>query len=383
MRWFLREGMVAGNVSFGRSATAFVAIASTQALIVLAPLNGRAFELEYQNECYEVTNTSTAFGSFANGKEQPWWSSKDLASSFAAAGAEVGQVDNLLFAYRERGDFAYASVFSRGRIFEAAAHVNVQYDYGVATKSKCSDLGDKPSEEIIGDGSLNVGVPIAISRSPDNMIRLALNILPRNPIATGGKSLQEYQNDLVDTLFERMPLRRFHVAVSSSDADQSVISVDDVDYQEDSSLAGQYLEKDGLSAWVKGFGGSTSAFKYIESAYGEFGNWKSTHGGTALGVDYALSDDFKFGVYGNWGNVNVTYLGLAGGDWSPNGWGGGLTATYAKENFYAQGLFGATGFSGTHNRYLLSVGSFGGGNAFSTKRTTSYVGALRVGSPQQ
>ena len=126
IKLFLHGGMVAGNVSFGRSATAFVAIASTQALIVLAPLNGLAFELEYQNECYEVTNTSTAFGSFANGKEQPWWGSKDLASSFAAAGAEVGQVDNLLFAYRERGDFAYASVFSRGRIYEAAAHINVQ-----------------------------------------------------------------------------------------------------------------------------------------------------------------------------------------------------------------------------------------------------------------
>ncbi|PWL23296.1 MAG: hypothetical protein DCO99_04885 [Synechococcus sp. XM-24] len=268
------------------------------------------------------------------------------------------------------------------------------YDYSTVTGATPSCRNNEISNELPdifpeldfdldpGDGGIE-DVPVAILPTLDGFIRLGLNILPRNPIATGGKSLQEYQNDLVDTLFERMPLRRFDVSSLPSGGDEISVSLDDVDYQEDPSLAGQYLEKDGLSAWVKGFGGSTSAFQYVESAYGEFGNWKSTHGGTALGVDYSLSDDFKLGVYGNWGNVNVTYLGLAGGDWSPNGWGGGLTATYAKENFYAQGLFGATGFSGTHNRYLLSVGSFGGGTAFATKNTTSYIGALRVGSPQQ
>ena len=75
------------------------------------------------------------------------------------------------------------------------------------------------------NGQIGDYLPVAFVASRSNAIRLALNILPRNPIATGGKSLQEYQNDLVDTLFERMPLRRFDVSSLPSGGDEIVFSV--------------------------------------------------------------------------------------------------------------------------------------------------------------
>ena len=80
------------------------------------------------------------------------------------------------------------------------------------------------------------------------------------------------------------------------------------------SLTKQYLESDRLTAWIKGFAGSTSAFNYLETGYGEFGNWESSHGGTALGVDYALSDTFRIGAFGNWGNVSMNHINRGGGD---------------------------------------------------------------------
>ena len=226
-------------------------------------------------------------------------------------------------------------------------------------------------------------MPIAFEPTADNYIRLALNIFPRNPIATGGKALQESQNDLVDTVFEQAPVRRFSV-IDSDDSSATVsFSRDGLDFAEDLSLTKQYLESDRLTAWIKGFAGSTSAFNYLETRYGEFGNWESSHGGTALGVDNALSDTFRIGAFGNLGNVSMNHINRGGGDWNSNGWGGGLTATYAQDNFYAQGLLGASAFSGTHRRYLLPVGSYQGSTAKGTKESTSYVGALRVGSPQQ
>ena len=111
--------------------------------------------------------------------------------------------------------------------------------------------------------------------------------------------------------------------IDSDDSSATVsFSHDGLDFAEDLSLTKQYLESDRLTAWTKGFAGSTSAFNYLETRYGEFGNWESSHGGTALGVDYALSDTFRIGAFGNWGNVSMNHINRGGGDWNCNGWGG-------------------------------------------------------------
>ena len=55
-------------------------------------------------------------------------------------------------------------------------------------------------------------------------------------------------------------------------------------------------------------------------------------------------------------------------------------ASYWEDNFYVQGLFGATAFSGDNKRQV-KVGNIINETYTATKDTTSYVGALRVGAP--
>jgi len=361
---------------------ALLAIASLPALIGLTATKSEALDLVFQGQCYRVSSTNTTFTNFDEATSQPWWGPFEASRSFAeAAQLENALRQRVLFAYEQEGILAYGFLSDTRGVSDTGRGIN---DVGLlGVTGECRDEPPALPDEIVGNGNIDVGIPIAIAPTTDNIIRLALNILPRNPIATGGKSLQEYQNDLADTIFERAPLRRFSFANNSTIADDTTITAAGVELQEIHSLPAQYLEQEGLSAWVKSFGGDTSAFQYVDSAYGEFGNWKSSHSGITTGVDYAFSDNFKIGGFGNWGSVSVTYLGLAGGNWNPQGWGGGLTANYTEENFYAQALLSATSFSGTHNRYLLSIGNFEGRTATATKTTTSYLGALRIGSPQQ
>ena len=331
-------------------------------------------------------------------KSTRWWGKEnwELALDLAQSVSE----DSPLYT----GQFGYDRFVNGGQdviLFKGAKSANSGNYYSYAA----ADLGPNGPEryrwifdtdieckieapDVDGSGGGDLGkfddLPFGIvNPTTDDLVRFALNVLPRNPIATGGKALQEYQNDLVDTVFEQAPVRRFSVVDSDDSSATVAFSRDGLDFAEDLSLTKQYLESDRLTAWIKGFAGSTSAFNYLETRYGEFGNWESSHGGTALGVDYALSDTFRIGAFGNWGNVSVNHINRGGGNWNSNGWGGGLTATYAQDNFYAQGLLGASAFSGTHRRYLLSVGNYGGGTAKGTQESTSYVGALRVGSPQQ
>ena len=365
-----------------RLSKALLAVASLPAFIGFTATKSEALDLVFQGQCYRVSSTNTAFTNFTEATSQPWWGSFEASQSFA----EAAQIENILkqrvlFAYEQEGAFASGFLSDSGGVSDAGRSINVAGNLGIT--GKCRDEPRELPDEIVGNGNIDTGIPIAITPTTDNIIRLALNILPRNPIATGGKSLQEYQNDLADTIFKKAPFRRLSAAHDSTTAHKTTATKAALEIQEISSLAAQYLEQEGFSAWVKGFGGDTSAFQYIDSAYGEFGNWKSSHSGITTGVDYAFSDNFKIGGFGNWGSVSVTYLGLAGGNWNPQGWGGGLTANYSEENFYAQALLSATSFSGTHNRYLLSIGNFEGRTASATKTTTSYLGALRIGSPQQ
>ncbi len=138
--------------------------------------------------------------------------------------------------------------------------------------------------------------------------------------------------------------------------------------------------RDGVSAWVKGFGGNSRADEssilyndYDLSAYG-----------TSFGVDVALSESFQIGAYANYGDLNVhQHSGdTGGGSWNPEGWGGGITAQYSTRHFYVQGLLGASEFSGEQSRNILRINSdLGGNTAKGDKSVTSYLGALRIGAP--
>ena len=55
-------------------------------------------------------------------------------------------------------------------------------------------------------------------------------------------------------------------------------------------------------------------------------------------------------------------------------------ASYWEDNFYLQGLFGATEFSGDNKR-RVKLGTVLDETYTATKATTSYVGALRAGAP--
>ena len=88
-------------------------------------------------------------------------------------------------------------------------------------------------------------------------------------------------------------------------------------------------------------------------------------------------------LYANYGDVNVVQGGVTGGgSWNPDGWGGGVTADYWTDNFYVQGLLGATGYSATQSRGISNLEKeWGGDTATASKNATSYVGALRIGAP--
>lgn len=262
-------------------------------------------------------------------------------------------------------------------------------------------------------------------------------LAPRN-IDAAGRGLQAYNNLLVDTLFERLPLRQFspveleeavvedeqqvteqepveqvpvrglwnkNVAVSDVDAQQALdqaiaqadasnagsselveselmlLDFDGIRYMENPSLTAQYSKRDGWRAWFRGFGGDSKAY----SSTTLYNDYSLNTGGGVVGADVSLSDSVQVGVYANYGNLNVNQLGdTGGGSWSPDGWGGGLSVDYWTENFFVQGVLGASGFSGTQKRGVLSITeSWGGDSASAEKSATSILGALRVGSPFQ
>ncbi len=265
---------------------------------------------------------------------------------------------------------------------------------------------------------------------------LGSGLSPRN-IDASGRGLQTYNNLLADTIFERLPLRQFTAvepeppvatppieeeqesvqqepirglwskteALSDADAQQvmaqslaqsenesssiaksedsssELLHVNGTTYIENPSLTSQYSLRDGWRAWFRGFGGNNRAY----SSTTLYNDYSLNAGGVILGADVSLSDSFQIGFYGNYGNVNVNQLGdTGGGSWNPDGWGGGVTAEYWTDNFYVQGLIGASSFSGTQKRGVLSITeSLGDDTASGGKNATSLLGALRVGAPFQ
>ena len=247
---------------------------------------------------------------------------------------------------------------------------------------------------------------------------ISASLLPRNVIAAGGLATQAYVNDLADTILERLPTRQFQKLEieeefteveledtitepvrglwKTSDSASGELEIattqfgDDL-YTDNPNLTSIYTEPDGTRAWVRGFGGSMSPYD-TGGAYGKRGvvfyddvynNFYSTHSGLVVGVDTSLTDNIQLGFFGNYGNINLTQFAgrdTGGGSWNPNGYGGGVMASYWSDNFYVQGAFGATAFSGDNKRQL-KIGTIVNETYTGSKYTSSYMGTVRVGAP--
>ena len=252
-------------------------------------------------------------------------------------------------------------------------------------------------------------------------------LAPRN-IDGPGRGMATYNNLLADTLFERLPLRQFDPVVidetvveqqevieedsapsvrglwsksdevSDQDAQQAldnaiaqntdvvveestmVERLETAGFVEAPSLAAQYARRDGVRAWFRAFGGDDR-----DSFNDNFHNpYYVNSGGGVLGIDASISDSFQVGAFVNYGNINLIQQGAlaGGGSWNSDGWGGGVRADYWTDNFYVQGLFSATGFSGNQRRDIVEITSeLGDDTASGTKSSTSYGMAFRVGAP--
>jgi outer membrane autotransporter protein len=162
--------------------------------------------------------------------------------------------------------------------------------------------------------------------------------------------------------------------------DAVIVEFDGVSYVDLQDVELDLAKRDGVSAWVKGFGGNSRADDHGIL----YNDYDLDAYGASFGVDVALSETFQIGAYANYGDVNVHHRSgdTGGGSWNPEGWGGGLTAQYSTRHFYVQGLLGASEFSGEQSRNILQISNdLGGNTAKGDKSVTSYLGALRIGAP--
>lgn len=217
-------------------------------------------------------------------------------------------------------------------------------------------------------------------------------LIPRN-VTASGLATQAYVNDLSDTILERLPSRQLKTELSEVDSQNQdsnqEFEIGGKNYFESSDLQSSFLESAGTRGWVRGFGGSNSPSKTggltrnnIE--YPDvYNNFYSTHGGFVVGIDTSITENIQLGFFGNYGNISLQQFSgdyTGGGSWNPEGWGGGISASYWTESFYIQGLFGATSLSGTNIREV-KIPRIINENYRATKNITSYMGALRIGAP--
>ena len=268
-------------------------------------------------------------------------------------------------------------------------------------------------------------------------------LLPRN-VDGAGQTLATYNNLLADTIFERTPMRQFTEvepevadepapvaepevepvpvgepvrglwsksgAVDDGEADaylaektggqplviadaqttadhqeQHLIEINGKTYAENDSLTAEYADRDGVRGWFRGFGGqSADSNGESDTTYNPYG---ISAGGGIVGADVSLSESLQLGAYASYGDINLWQSsgveGLGGG-WNADGWGGGVTADYWTNNFYVQGLLGASGFSGEQKRSIKGYGVlFDDETAKGEKSASTMVGALRIGAPFQ
>lgn len=301
------------------------------------------------------------------------------------------------------------------------------------------DFKDEVGGELDLDGGIagDVAEDFELWTSNEVIDVVKHGLLPHN-IDAAGSAMASYNNLLAGTIFERTPMRQLtevepEIALEPAvdpdeapdaqpvqglwskdaqldDADanayleeatsslplvvadahthaehqsEHLIEINGKSYIENESFTAEYAERDGVRAWFRGFGGQ-SADSNGESGT-LFNHYSISTGGGVVGADVALSDAFQIGAYANYGDVNLWHgsgAGEQGGSWLADGWGGGVTADYWTENFYVQGLFGASGFSGEQKR-TIKYGDFFDGTAEGDKSADSMLAALRIGAPFQ
>lgn len=310
------------------------------------------------------------------------------------------------------------------------------------------EIEDQIQEEISQDTGMDFDDGVVIDLAEDfglwtsdeivNVVQRGL--VPRN-VDGAGQTMATYNNLLADTIFERTPMRQFtevqpEVAVepipdpqvvpagepvrglwaksgevdeaesnayldevtatpqplvvadshtAAEHQEQHLIEINGKTYSENDSLTAEYADRDGVRGWFRGFGGqSADSNGETDTIYNPYG---ISAGGGIVGADVSLSESFQLGAYANYGDINLWQTsgveGLGGG-WNADGWGGGVTADYWTNNFYVQGLLGASGFSGEQKRSIRGYGVlFDDDTASGEKSATTTVGALRVGAPFQ
>jgi autotransporter-associated beta strand protein len=275
------------------------------------------------------------------------------------------------------------------------------------------------------DGLEDEEIDLAFSFDYGQLARLVgSGLAPRN-VDAAGRGLALHNDLLVDAVFERQPLRQFEELLVAEEVVEESVVEDEAVIEEavpaqplwlkteelSDGEAAEYVEgavadaadaeaaaadvvslvdqhddeldlskRDGVSAWVKGFGGNSRA----DDSSILYNDYDLNAYGTSFGVDLALSETFQIGAYANYGDLNVNQHSgeTGGGSWNPEGWGGGLTAQYSTRHFYVQGLLGASEFSGEQSRNILRINeNLGGNTARGDKSVTSYLGALRIGAP--
>ncbi len=220
-----------------------------------------------------------------------------------------------------------------------------QYIGQCSTENGIPDIGT-PSQDI---EILGKDIVIEATNTSENNFKMAINFLPKSLFATGGKSLQAYQNDLTNAVQEQL----------------------------------QKNKGGKLTAWTKAFSGTNSPFHFNNTDHGEYGNWHSTHKGFLLGVTYKTEHNKLLSIFGNHGTANVDFLDQGGGEWAPTGNGFGVAFGKQTDNYYADLVLSNTSFNGQHRRGLVPVGDFIGGSAKGNKSTTSYGAALRMGTKRK
>ncbi|MDA7677214.1 autotransporter-associated beta strand repeat-containing protein, partial [bacterium] len=205
-----------------------------------------------------------------------------------------------------------------------------------------------PSDDDSRDPDESLRLPVVFDYG--QLARLTLSgLAPRN-IDAPGRGLFNYNNLLVDTVFERLPIRQIPQSVDplpvvglpvpdhSSEAHSSEtvhalwsqdVSLDQQDAQKfvdlslamedhgssvapsagdlastadgNPSLTAELTNREGVRAWFRGFGGDTGPTSTTTFA----NDYASTSGGSVLGVDVSLSPSVQVGVFANYGDVNV------------------------------------------------------------------------------
>ena len=211
---------------------------------------------------------------------------------------------------------------------------------------------------------------------PEEVLQPEPEVVPENvPIRglwnkSGELDEGEALNYLEGTVREQMLSQAGEAESLPTDA--PLVTFDGVDYVElmepITALYSQPEASPGWSVWVRGYGGE-DRFNVRDAKHQHV---DLNRGGVVLGADLPLSKEFRVGLFGNYSSAHADHH---RGSWSPDGWGGGVTADWWGDHVYAQGLVSGNSFTGTHRR------SFDGSTYTGDRGGSSWQAALRLGAP--